>query len=107
MLESFLAGSDELEVVNEETLVAVTVLVINVEFNVGVKIEDGVITVVLFTGDTNTELLTGIVVFLDKITVELFTGTDFVSLMEEGEKDITELVTLMTTEDLISVLLGN
>lgn len=56
MLELFLAGSDELGVRNEETMAVVTVLVIKVEFRDCLRMEDGMIRVVLFTEDTNSEL---------------------------------------------------
>lgn len=56
MLELFLAGSDELGVRNEETMVVVTVLVIKVEFRDWLRMEDGMIRVVLFTEDINSEL---------------------------------------------------
>ena len=56
MLELFLAGSDELGVRNEETMAVVTVLVIKVEFRDWLSMEDGMIRVVLFTEDINSEL---------------------------------------------------
>lgn len=56
MLELFLAGSDELGVRNEETMAVVTVLVIKVEFRDWLRMEDGMIRVVLFTEDINSEL---------------------------------------------------
>ena len=56
MLELFLAGSDELGVRNEETMAVVTVLVIKVEFPDWLRMEDGMIRVVLFTEDINSEL---------------------------------------------------
>lgn len=56
MLELFLAGSDELGVRNEETMAVVTVLVIKVEFHDWLRMEDGMIRVVLFTEDINSEL---------------------------------------------------
>lgn len=55
-LELFLAGSDELGVRNEETMVIVAVLVIKVEFRDWLRIEDGMIRVVLFTEDISSEL---------------------------------------------------
>lgn len=56
MLELFLAGSDELGVRTEETMAVVTVLVIKVEFRDWLRMEDGMIRVVLFTEDINSEL---------------------------------------------------
>lgn len=56
MLELFLAGSDELGMRNEETMAVVTVLVIKVEFRDWLRMEDGMIRVVLFTEDINSEL---------------------------------------------------
>lgn len=56
MLELFLAGSDELGVRNEETMAVVTVLVRKVEFRDWLRMEDGMIRVVLFTEDINSEL---------------------------------------------------
>lgn len=56
MLELFLAGSDELGVRNEETMAVVTVLVIKVEFRDWLRMEDGMVRVVLFTEDINSEL---------------------------------------------------
>lgn len=56
MLELFLAGSDELGVRNEETMAVVTVLVMKVEFRDWLRMEDGMIRVVLFTEDINSEL---------------------------------------------------
>ena len=56
MLELFLAGSDELGVRNEETMAVVTVLVIKVEFRDWLRMEDGMIRVVLLTEDINSEL---------------------------------------------------
>ena len=56
MLELFLAGSDELGVRNEETIAVVAVLVIKVEFRDWLRMEDGMIRVVLFTEDINSEL---------------------------------------------------
>lgn len=55
-LELFLVGSDELGVRNEETMAVVTVLVIKVEFRDWLRMEDGMIRVVLFTEDINSEL---------------------------------------------------
>ena len=55
-LKLFLAGSDELGVRNEETMAVVTVLVIKVEFRDWLRMEDGMIRVVLFTEDINSEL---------------------------------------------------
>lgn len=55
-LELFLAGSDELGVRNEETMAIVAVLVIKVEFRDWLRMEDGMIRVVLFTEDISSEL---------------------------------------------------
>lgn len=55
-LELFLTGSDELGVRNEETIAVVAVLVIKVEFRDWLRMEDGMIRVVLFTEDINSEL---------------------------------------------------
>lgn len=55
-LELILAGSDELGVRNEETMVIVAVLVIKVEFCDWLRMEDGMIRVVLFTEDISSEL---------------------------------------------------
>ena len=55
-LELFLTGSDELGVRNEETMAVVTVLVRKVEFRDWLRMEDGMIRVVLFTEDINSEL---------------------------------------------------
>ena len=88
MLELFLAivvESDKLEVSDEETL-AVVVLVINVEFCIGVKRDDDEINVVLFIEDG--ELSIESVKFLD------------------GEIPMVELVMFTMLDDWISVLLS-
>lgn len=107
MLELFLALvvlSDELGVTDEKRLV-VTVLVTNVEFDVGDRTEDCMTDDVLFMEDISIELSTDRVTFLDNATVELFTTNDFVT--EDGTKTVAELVKLTNLEDWISVLLEN